>query len=200
MHLKFFAFIWFAALAVVPVTLSADTGCCDKPMACCEQPAAGCCDKAPCDMPCCQDDGGCDMPCCNGHAAHGVDPIEPSAVEMLIAMDPNAILPAVAEAAPVRQSAVVWFHRPVWVGGTVLMGKHVIEHDTDRQARGEPCTHIYAPDNMTVPVASFHCTHLDRNKVDQNTVVLQTRPDGSQKLLEFQFAGEQAAHGFPTDH
>jgi hypothetical protein len=29
MHLKIFAFIWFAALAVVPVTLSADTGCCD---------------------------------------------------------------------------------------------------------------------------------------------------------------------------
>jgi hypothetical protein len=226
MRLKIFAFVWFAALAVAPMSLSADTGPLAEPRACCEQPAAGCCDEKPCDMPCCEGESGCDMPCCGGHAAHAVDPIEPSAiemliamdsdaiwpsaaetvdpiepsaVEMLIAMDPNAILPLAAEDAPIRQNAVVWFHRPVWVGDTVLMGKYVIEHDTDRQARGEACTHIYAAGDMTVPVAAFHCTHLDRKSVEKNTVVLQSLPDGSQKLLEFQFAGEHAAHGFPTE-
>ena len=199
MRLKIFAFVWFAALAVAPMSLSADTGPLAEPGACCEQPAAGCCDVKPCDMPCCEGESGCDMPCCGGHAAHAVDPIEPSAVEMLIAMDPNAILPLAAEDAPIRQTAVVWFHRPVWVGDTVLMGKYVIEHDTDRQARGEACTHIYAAGDMTVPVAAFHCTHLDRKSVEKNTVVLQSLPDGSQKLLEFQFAGEHAAHGFPTE-
>jgi hypothetical protein len=189
MRFKIFAFIWFAALAAAPVILSADTGCCDQPMACCEQPAAGCCDGTP-----------GDKSCCSQHATHGidVDPIEPSAVEILIAMDPNAILPAAAEDPPVRQTAVVWFNRPVWVGNTVLMGKHVIEHDTDRQARGEPCTHIYLAENMTVPVATFHCTHLDRQTVEKTTVVLRSLPDGTQKLLEFQFAGEPAGHGFPT--
>jgi hypothetical protein len=199
MRLKIFAFIWFAALAVAPITLSADTGCGDTPMPSCEQMAADCCDQQPCAMPCCKDEGGCDMPCCNEHPAHGVDPVEPSAVEVLMAMDPNAILPIVAASTPVRQTAVVWFHRPVWVGGTVLMGKHVIEHDTERQARGEPCTHIYAADDMTAPVATFHCTHLDRYAVEKNTVVVRTLSDGSQKLVEFQFAGEHAAHGFPTD-
>lgn len=189
MRLKIIAFISFAALTVAPVTLSAATGCCDQQMACCEQPTAGCCDRTP-----------VDKPCCSQHAAHGVDvdPIELSAVAMLIAMDANAILPAAVDAPPVRQAAVVWFNRPVWVGNTVLMGKHVIEHDTDRQARGEPCTHIYLAEDMTEPVAAFHCTHLDRQTVEKTTVVLRSLPDGTQKLLEFQFAGEQAGHGFPT--
>jgi hypothetical protein len=200
MYLKIFAVIWFAALAAAPITLSADAGAPAQPVACCEQPAAGCCDKQPCAMPCCEGADGCDMPCCDQHAAHdAADVGEPDAIAMLLAMDPNAIWSLAAEAAPIRQSTVAWFHRPVWVGNTVLMGKYVIEHDTDRQARGEPCTHIYAADDMTVPVAVFHCTHLDRNPVPKNTVVLQSLSDGSQKLLEFQFAGEQAAHGFPTE-
>jgi hypothetical protein len=198
MHLKIFSFVWFAALAVAPITLSADTGSSAEAMACCEQPAAGCCDQKPCAMPCCEGEGGCNMPCCSQHASHAADPIEPDAIAMLIAMDPNAIWSSEAEAPPIRQSTVVWLHRPVWVGDIVLMGKYVIEHDTDRQARGEPCTHIYAAGKMTVPVAAFHCTHLDRDTVEKNTVVLQSLPDGSQKLLEFQFAGEPAAHGFPV--
>ena len=186
MRFRVFAFIWFAALAIAPITLSADSGCCDQPKAC-AQPGADCCGEKP-----------CDMPCCTEHAGHTDDPIEPSAVEMLLAMDPNAIWAAATEAAPVKQTAMVWFHRPVWVGDSVLMGQYVIEHDTDRQARGEPCTHIYAAGNLTVPVVTFHCTHLDRNSAEKNTVVLQSLPNGSQKLLEFQFAGEHAAHGFPT--
>jgi hypothetical protein len=35
--------------------------------------------------------------------------------------------------------------------------------------------------------------------VEKDTVVLQSLADGTRKLLEFQFAGEPAAHGFPTD-
>lgn len=204
MRITFFAFIWFAALAVAPITLSADTPCCDMPMACCEQPAAAeqpakpCCADTPCTMPCCQGESGCDMPCCSEHAAHGAA-VEPSAVEVLFAMDGGALRPPAADASPVRQVAVVWFNRPVWVGNTVLMGKHVIEHDTDRQARGEACTHIYAAGDLTTPVATFHCTHLDREPVSTDTVMLQSLPDGMQKLLGFQFAGEHAAHGFPTE-
>jgi hypothetical protein len=177
MRFKLFAFVWFAALAVAPITLSADGTCCDTP-------AMACCDKAA---------GACDMPCCQDDATL-------SAVDVLIAMDQQAIVPgATHQHASPRQAAVVFFQRPVWVGSTVLMGKHVIEHDTDRQARGEPCTHIYAADDLKTPVATFHCTHLDTEKSDKAMVVLQTTADGQQKFLQFQFAGDEAAHGFPTD-
>ena len=202
MRVKIFAFIWFAALAAAPITLSADDGCCDKPaaaccdkpdMACCDKPDQACCDKADkhaCDMPCCKDGGKCDMPCCQD------EPIQ-SAVEVLIAMDGQAAVPLKPETAA-RQSAVVLFQRPVWVGKAVLMGKYIIEHDTDRQARGEPCTHIYAANDRTTPVATFHCTHLEAEHADQGMVVVQSRGDGQQTFLQFQFAGEHAAHGYPT--
>lgn len=199
MRFKIFAFIWFMALAAAPITLSADPAR-DPAAACCDmKPAMSCCDEKPCEMPCCEGEGGCQMPGANEHAAHGATTTEQSAIDLLFAMDPRAILPPQMEAPPVRQATTVWFHRPVWVGNVVLMGKHVIEHDTDRQARGEPCTHIYAAGDLSTPVATFHCTHLDRDAVAKNTVVLQSLPDGMQKFLEFQFAGEHAAHGFPTD-
>jgi len=47
-------------------------------------------------------------------------------------------------------------------------------------------------------MATFHCTHLERERAGQNTVVLITMPNGWQKLTEFQFAGETASHGYPT--
>ena len=102
-------------------------------------------------------------------------------------------------APPVRQLAEVWFHRLVLVGRAILQGRYVIEHDNDRMARGEPCTHIYAFNDRTRPVVAFRCTHLERGRADQNTVSLATAPDGLMKVLtEFQFAGETAAHGYPT--
>ena len=220
MRFKIFAFIWFAALAAAPVTLSADEGCCDKPaMACCDKPATSCCDKAAtaapadccqkgathnhdgkagccednaaCDMPCCKDgnDAGCDMPCCKD--GDNVD-----AIQVLIAMDGHG---ALASNGPVRQTAVVFFQRPVWVGDTVLMGKYVIEHDTDRQARGEPCTHIYAFKDQKTPIATFHCIHLDGVASAKDTVVLRSIDGSQQRFVQFQFAGETAAHGFPTE-
>jgi hypothetical protein len=87
----------------------------------------------------------------------------------------------------------------VWFGRNVLMGKYVIEHDNDRAARGEPCTHVYAAEDMTKPVVTFHCTHLDANKSEKTTVLLGSLPDGMRKFMQFQFAGESAAHGFPTE-
>jgi hypothetical protein len=99
---------------------------------------------------------------------------------------------------PVTRRAVVWFHRPVWVSGKVLMGKYIIEHDTDRQARGEPCTHLYADGDQTTPVAAFHCVHLEGEKAEQTIVRLQSLSNGLQQLVSFQFAGEDAAHGYPS--
>lgn len=242
MRFNILAFVWFAALAAAPITLTADAACCDaastNAKACCDKPATACCDKpaadaaapaagccqkadthahgaapaaaadgagcampccadgAKCDMPCCAD-GKCDMPCCNEQVAGAT---EPSAIDILFALDSQAILPGSVKTTGTTQTAVVFFQRPVWVGSTVLMGKYVIEHDTDRQARGEPCTHIYAVGNQGTPVATFHCTHLDADVAGSDTVLLKSNTDGTQKLLQFQFKGETAAHGYPADH
>lgn len=172
MH-KIIAFAGVAGLLLF-LPVRADAACCDqsKPAIHDHDTKAGC----------------CAMPCCSDKAA-----AEPSAVEILLAMDPQF-----NPAPPVVQKTDVWFKRPVRVGNSILQGRHVIEHDNDRMARGEPCTHIYAYNDQTTPVVTFHCTHLERDRVSANTVVLYTIGDGTmQALSEFQFAGEHAAHGFP---
>ena len=169
MHLRLLA-IGFAAAVLVAAPASAAAACCDQ-----HAQTQGAC---------------CDMPCCKDH--HKAT--EPSIVEMMLSTDPQ-----LNPAPPVRQTAEVWFHRPVMIGSSMLLGRYVIEHDNDRMARGEPCTHIYAYDNRTKPVAAFHCTHLERDRAGQNIVVLYTMSDGKmQRLAEFQFAGETAAHGYPS--
>lgn len=152
----------------------------DADAACCDQHSTRHGQAACCDMPCCKD---------------ATQAAEPTAEEILLSM----MDPQFSPAPPVRQLAEVWFHRPVLVGKSILQGRYVIDHDNDRMARGEPCTHIYAFNDRTTPVATFHCTHLERNRADQNMVVLVTTSDGyMQRLTEFQFAGETASHGYPT--
>jgi hypothetical protein len=98
-----------------------------------------------------------------------------------------------------RQVAVVSFTKPVKVGEWVLLGKYIIEHDNNRMARGLPCTHIYAANRPQVPVVRFHCTHLERDRVERDTVVLKSTGDAMiRELAAFQFAGETAAHGVPA--
>jgi hypothetical protein len=121
----------------------------------------------------------CDMPCCKDHV-----------------MAPKTGAEAVT---PARQAVYVWFQRPVWVGRHILQGRYVIEHDNDRMARGEPCTHIYAYDDRRLPVVAFNCIHLERDHAKAHQVVLGSKGDGMQQFLEFQFAGETAAHGLPTE-
>jgi hypothetical protein len=132
----------------------------------------------------------CAMPCCQ--TEKNLD-----GLELWLSMAGGLTTAEELFPAPAPQRAVVWFHRPVWVGRNVLMGQYVIEHDTERQARGEPCTHIYAMDDQRTPVVAFHCTHLEAARSDSNVVVLQSKGDSAQKLLRFQFAGEDAAHGYP---
>jgi hypothetical protein len=142
--------------------------------------------------------GCCDMPCCADHkmAAAKITP-EPSAIEMLMAMDVQPTDPQLAPAPPVRQSSEVWFKRPVQVDGKILQGHYVIEHDNARMARGEPCTRFYAFDDRTKPVVTFDCKHLERGRAALTTATLVNRGD-MEVLTEYQFAGETAAHGVPV--
>ena len=138
--------------------------------------------------PCCDEDKACckDMAaCCNNDA-------DMIAASVLV---PRTNVPVT----PIRQTAVVWFVRPVVVGSFILQGQYLIEHDMNRMAKGQPCTHIYAASKPTVPVVKFHCTHLERPRVEFDTVVFQPTGDPAipSKLASFQFAGETAAHGVP---
>jgi len=152
-----------------------------------------CCDKSKMtghDMKGC-----CDMPCCADKAAKTAATWDTDILGMLPLENDPQLFPA----PPVRQLTEVWFHRPVRVGGHILQGRYVIEHDNDRMARGEPCTHIYAYNDRQLPVVRFHCTHLERGRAGGNIAVLASVGDGTmQELLEFQFAGETAAHGVPS--
>jgi len=170
MHLKFLAAAGAAALLlVIPARANASP--------CCDQKTMPCCEKQ--DMPCCSHDK------------------EVNAIDLLLSMDAQLESPQLNPAPPVRQLTDVWFKRPVMVGKSILQGHYVIEHDNDRMARGEPCTHIYAFDDRTKPVVTFHCTHIERERVTQNIAVLQTKGD-LEYLTEFQFGGETAAHGVPN--
>jgi hypothetical protein len=147
---------------------------------------ASCCDQA---GHAAHHAGTCDQPCCKDHGK-----AKDTAMLVPMEMDPQLV-----PAPPVRQLADVWFHNPVLVGRSILQGRYVIEHDNDRMARGEPCTHIYRYEDQATPVAAFHCTHLERDRADQTLVVVVATADaGMKKVVEFQFAGETAAHGVPV--
>ena len=151
--------------------------------ACCEQKMMSCCESQP-------------MPCC-------ADKDVKDAVQVLLSLAPPTDDPVLLQdnpqlnpAPPVRQLTSIWFKQPVKFGNKILQGHYVIEHDNDRMARGEPCTHIYAFDDRTTPVVTFHCTHIERGRVSENIAVLSTKGD-YKVMTEFQFAGETAAHGVP---
>jgi hypothetical protein len=170
MHVKLLMAAAITAVVVL-APAAAEASCCDQKGHAAQHQERDCCQAACCEQK-----------------------VEPSAIGMLMELDPQ-----LHPAAPVRQSAEVWFHRPAMVGKAILQGRYVVEHDNDRMARGEPCTHFYAYDDQVNPVATFHCTHLERDRASQNVVVVATISDGSmQRLVEFQFAGENFAHGHPT--
>lgn len=177
MHLKLFAAIGVTAFALL-TPVRAEAGCCDQAN---HTMKMACCDKADVKMACC-DAPETTMTCCDKE------------VDVLAMLDPQ-----LNPAPPVRQFADVWFKRPTVVGRSILEGHYVIEHDTDRMARGEPCTHIYAYNDRTKPVVTFHCTHIERDeRASHDTVRVIPLGNGWQELTEFQFAGEYASHGYPS--
>jgi hypothetical protein len=98
-----------------------------------------------------------------------------------------------------REFASVTFSRPVRAMNVWLLGPYLIEHDTERMARGEQCTRIFRAGDRTTPVVAFHCEHLARTAAAQDTVVVvRTRVAPAEyELSEFQFAGSTLGHGLP---
>lgn len=127
MRLKLFVVVLMASGLVPAAALANEPGCCEPgadkcAMACCKHDqlanADGCCEP------------GVDK-CVMPHSKHD-QPADD--VELLLSLGGGLTTADELMPPPVRQRAVVWFHRPVWVGRNVLMGKYIIEHDTARRA------------------------------------------------------------------
>ena len=99
-----------------------------------------------------------------------------------------------------KQRAVTQFNDPVRLQGVLLKGEYLFVHDDAAMMRGETCTFVYKGDAEIASqlVVSFHCTPVQRQKVDSFSVrTVQVSP-GVNDLREFQFRGETEAHAVPV--
>ena len=110
MHFKLLIAAAIAGVVMLAPT-AAEASCCDQKGHAAQHGQRDCCDAA-----CCKD-----------------QKVEPSAVEMLLEMDPQ-----LNPAPPVRQRTEVWFQRPVLVGRAILQGRHVIDTTTIAWLVGNP--------------------------------------------------------------
>jgi hypothetical protein len=101
-----------------------------------------------------------------------------------------------------RQQAVFYLAEPTLIGSTIVQGPVRFVHDDRRMSRGEPCTSVYLVEpgkGRGEEIASFHCIPRARKIV--GTFTVRTRPNLELAfgciLTEYQFAGDQEAHGVP---
>jgi hypothetical protein len=108
---------------------------------------------------------------------------------------------SVLSAVPTRQAAVVRFLKPTIIAGAAVMGPVVFEHDDAKMARGEPCTTIYQYDAKREArgkvIVEFMCAPKFREVTKEFEARCIKAPAGPDRLLEYQFKGDNEAHGVP---
>ncbi|HYW71326.1 MAG TPA: hypothetical protein VE961_09840 [Pyrinomonadaceae bacterium] len=103
-----------------------------------------------------------------------------------------------ASSGPKKQKSVVQFNEPVRLMGVTLKGTYLFVHDDALMAAGQACTSVYKGE-AEIPsklVVSFHCTPVQRQKVD-SFVVRTELVGGFNELREYQFSGETESHMAP---
>lgn len=97
-----------------------------------------------------------------------------------------------------KHKAVAQFNEPVRLMGVTLKGQYLFVHDDAAMARGEACTFVYKGEAEIASklVVSFHCTPVQRLKVD-SFVVRTELINGFNELREYQFDGDTEAHMTP---
>ena len=118
---------------------------------------------------------------------------------LLFAVALSSSSAVVSKASNGKQKAVAQFNEPVRLQGVLLKGEYLFVHDDAAMMRGEACTFVYKGDADIASklVVSFHCTPLQRQKVDSFVVRTEQVLAGVNELREFQFSGETEAHGVP---
>jgi len=101
-----------------------------------------------------------------------------------------------------KQWTIVNFVDPVLVKGQFVMGPVMILHDSEKMAKGEPCTSFYRFDKARGPqeeLVSFHCRpRFTDDKAGATSIVTTLTDPGCRKLVEYQIAGDAEAHGVPV--
>lgn len=100
-----------------------------------------------------------------------------------------------------QQWTVTTFQDTVRVAGRFVSGPVLIVHDMKKMANGEPCTSFYRFDPAYGPkeeLVSFHCIPKRAGKLDSTTFTTVTVEPGVKKLVEYQIAGDEEAHGVPA--
>ena len=102
---------------------------------------------------------------------------------------------------PDKQWTIVNFTDPVLVKGRFVMGPVLIVHDSDKMAKGEPCTTFYRFDpaaGQKEEIVSFHCKPRRAETVETTKLGVVSTDAGCKKLVEYQIAGDQEVHGVPA--
>ena len=103
-------------------------------------------------------------------------------------------------ATPAVKWAIVNLTETTWIAGAFVSGPVMFEHDDARMARGEPCTRVlrFVPGKGPgEEILGFHCKPRWGQAPDRFTAATDRKPDGLRVLTEYQFAGDEEAHGVP---
>ena len=102
---------------------------------------------------------------------------------------------------PALKWAAVNLKDTTLIAGAFVSGPVVFVHDDAKMARGEPCTsvHRFEPDRGPgEQIVAFHCKPRWTTAPGKFTTATTSRPDGPPIMREYQFAGDEEAHGIPA--
>lgn len=102
---------------------------------------------------------------------------------------------------PALKWAIVNLTNTVVIAGAFVSGPVVFVHDDAKMARGGPCTSVHEFDSkkgLGKEIVAFHCKPRWTKAPARFTQATATRPDGPRVMTEYQFAGDEEAHGIPT--
>ena len=104
-------------------------------------------------------------------------------------------------AQPALKWAIVNLTDATVIAGAFVSGPVVFVHDDAKMARGGPCTSVHefdAKKGLGKEVVAFHCKPRWTKAPARFTQATAARPDGPRVMTEYQFAGDEEAHGIPT--
>ena len=101
---------------------------------------------------------------------------------------------------PVLKWAAVNLTNTTLIAGAFVSGPVVFVHDDAKMAQGEPCTsvHRFEPGKgVGEEIVAFHCKPRWTKAPGSFTSAVTPRADGPPVMTEYQFAGDEEAHGVP---
>jgi hypothetical protein len=102
---------------------------------------------------------------------------------------------------PTKKWAMVNLTAPTMIAGTLISGPVMFLHDDEKMVSGEPCTAVYrfvAGKGPGEQLVAFHCTPRLTKAPKAFTAAIVNSPYGPRTLTEYQFAGDDEAHGVPA--